>query len=391
MEEVAGRLPHTFQTIELGRAEGLHVGAQVYASVGDEVVADFAVGLARTAPDVPMRVDTLMLWMSATKPVAAVAVAQLWERGLLDLDDPVARHLPAFAARGKERITLRHLLTHTGGFRALVGKWEDQPWDDIVAAVCDARPEPDWVPGRKAGYHLATSWYVLGEIVRRLDPRGRSFDRYVREEIFEPLGMNDSWVGLPPERYHAYGQRMGSMHETGTGGPTPARNTHPSDSEAGATACRPGSNGRGPVRELGFFYEMLLGRGERNGRRVLSAQSVEALTARHRAGMFDHTFKHVMDWGLGFLINTQGHGSAGATRGADESAGPKDEAPYGYGAHASRRTFGHGGSQCCTAFADPERGLAVAIVWNGRPGEAHHDARLRATLDALYADLGFAE
>ena len=391
MEEVAGRIPHTFRTIERGRAEGLHVGAQVYASVRGEVVADFAVGLARSAPDVTMGTDTLMLWMSATKPAAAVAVAQLWERGLLDLDDPVARHLPAFGARGKERITLRHLLTHTGGFRALAGKWEEQPWEAIVAAVCDARPEPEWVPGRKAGYHLATSWYVLGEIVRRLDPQNRPFERYVREEIFEPLGMNDSWVGVPTERYRGYGDRMGFMHETGSGGPAPARNQHPSDTEAGAAACRPGSNGRGPVRELGFFYEMLLGRGARNGKRVLSTQTVEALTARHRAGLFDHTFKHVMDWGLGFLINTGGHGGASASDRADESAEPKDGAPYGYGAHASTRTFGHGGSQCCTAFADPERDLAVAIVWNGRPGEARHDERLRATLDALYADLGFAE
>ena len=127
MQEDGARLPHTIQTIERGRADGLHVGAQVYASVRGETIADFAVGLARSAPDVPMRTDTLMLWMSATKSVAAVAVAQLWERGLLELDDPVARHLPEFAARGKERITLRHLLTHTGGFRALVGKWEEQP------------------------------------------------------------------------------------------------------------------------------------------------------------------------------------------------------------------------------------------------------------------------
>src|SRR3712207_4706352 len=102
-----------------------------------------------------------------------------------------------------------------------------------------------------------------------------------------------------------------------------------------------------------------------------------------------------MDWGLGFLINPQARAGAGAsarapTR-ADESAEPKGAAPYGYGAHASPRTFGHGGSQCCTAFADPERDLAVAIVWNGRPGEARHDERLRATLEALYSDLGFAE
>ena len=67
-----------------------------------------------------------------------------------------------------------------------------------------------------------------------------------------------------------------------------------------------------------------------------------------------------------------------------------DEYHQGYGPHASPRTFGHGGSQCCSAFADPEHGLAVAIVWNGRPGEQRHDRRLRETLTALYQDLGLA-
>jgi CubicO group peptidase (beta-lactamase class C family) len=371
MQNDPARLTRTAAVIRRGMAAGEHVGAQVYVSRGGEVAADFALGLARSSPDVAMRNNSLCLWMSATKPVAAVAVAQLWERGLLELDDPVAKHLPPFAARGKDAVTIRHLLTHTGGFRALAGNWEERPWDEIVAAVCDARPEPDWVPGRKAGYHLATSWYVLGELVRRLDPQRRPFERYVREMICEPLGMNDSWVGLPPERYRAYGERIAFMHETTE--PAAPRSAHRSDTEAGAAACRPGSNGRGPVRELGFFYEMLLGRGQRNGSRVLSPQSVEAITAPHRVGMYDHTFRHTMDWGLGFLINSSRYGP-----------GP---APYGYGPHASPRTFGHGGSQCCSAFADPEHQLAVAILWNGRPGEQRHDRRLRETLSALYEDL----
>jgi CubicO group peptidase (beta-lactamase class C family) len=80
-----------------------------------------------------------------------------------------------------------------------------------------------------------------------------------------------------------------------------------------------------------------------------------------------------MDWGLGFIINSARYGA--------------DTVPYGYGPHASPPTFGHGGSQCCTAFADPEYELAAAIIWNGRPGEAPHNQRLRETLAALYQDL----
>src|SRR5688500_9244686 len=218
-------LPRTLESLEQGIADGLHVGAQLYVSLRGEVVADTAIGDARRG--VPMRPDTLMLWLSATKPIASVAVAQLWERGLLHLDDPVARHLPEFAARGKDRITVRHLLTHTAGIRAIPGTWEQGPWDQIIAAICDARPEPNWEPGKKAGYHVATSWYLLGELVRRLN--GRAFERYVREAIFEPLGMNDSWVGMPPQRYRAYGERIGFLHRTDPLSERPAGPKHKPD------------------------------------------------------------------------------------------------------------------------------------------------------------------
>src|SRR5688572_18444816 len=157
--------------------ERLELGGQIHLEHGGETVADAAFGEAR--PGEPMRREHRMLWMSSTKPVAAIAVAKLWEDERLELDDPVAHHIPEFAAGGKERVTIRHLLTHTGGVRMLDTGWPALGWDGIVAKVCAQRLEPRWEPGRKAGYHLASSWFVLGEIVRRLD--GRPFERWVRE------------------------------------------------------------------------------------------------------------------------------------------------------------------------------------------------------------------
>jgi len=124
------------------------------------------------------------------------------------------------------------------------------------------------------------------------------------------------------------------------------------------------------MRELGRFYEMLLGRGGQ----ILSPQSVEALTARHRVGMMDSTFKHMMDWGLGFIPNSAMYGV--------------ETVPYAYGHHASRRAFGHSGYRSSVAFADPEHGLAVALAFNGTPSNEAHEQRIRAVLDALYEDLG---
>ena len=363
------RLPRAAAVLEAGIAAGLHLGAQLHVSLAGERVADAALGENR--PGERLTPEHLVLWLSATKPVAAVAVAQLWERGLLELDDPVARQLPEFAVHGKGRITLRHLLTHTGGIRMLDTGWPAAPWDEIVARIAGSRPEPRWVPGEKAGYHLASSWFLLGEVVRRLD--GRPFDRYAREEIFAPAGMADSWVGLPAERYREYAAagRVGAVHQTEGG-----RREQAWTSEARLATPNPGGNGFGPMRDLGRFYEMLLARGGGESGRLLSPQSVEALTARHRVGMLDQTFRHVMDWGLGFILDSKQYGV--------------ETVPYGYGRLASRRTFGHSGYRSTVAFADPEHDLAVALAMNGTPGEAEHERRVRDVLDAIYLDLDLA-
>ena len=361
-------LPRTSAAIERGMSAGLHIGAQLYVSTDGKAVTDLAFGEAR--PGVPMTPDTLMVWLSAGKPITAVAIAQLWERGLLGLDDLVVRYIPEFGPHGKDRITIRQLLTHTAGIRGVANAWTDEPWDTIIARICAARPEPGWVPGEKAGYHLASSWYVLGEIVRRVS--GRPLDQFAREEIFQPLGMKDSWLALPPERYAEYGQRIGWMRddESNQGPDVPNMSD---DTMAGAALLKPGRSARGPARELGYFYEALLAGGVRNGTRILSPETVRAMTTPQRLGMFDRTFKHVMDWGLGFIIDSKRY--------------DKGAAPYGYGAHASPRAFGHGGSQSSTGFADPEHGLAVALIFNGRCGEERHDQRLRSVLAALYEDL----
>jgi len=362
------RLPRTREAIEAGIRDGLHLGAQIYASLRGEPVAGAALGEDR--PGAPLTRAHLMLWLSSTKPVPAVAIAQLWERGRLELDDPVARHIPEFAANGKEGITLRHLLTHTGGIRLLDTGWPQASWEEIVAKICAMKPEPRWLPGQKAGYHQASSWFILGEVIQRAG--GRPFSTYIREEIFQPLGMADSWIGMPPERYLAYREsgRIGAMWNTEGGEPK----DHGWDTEERCVRPSPGGNGYGPLSELGRFYEMLLGRGSWNGRRILLPQTVEAFTAPHRIGMTDVTFKHILDWGLGFIVNSIQYGA--------------ETVPYGYGHHASPRTFGHSGYRSSTGFADPERGLAVALAFNGTPAGDAHERRIRSVLDALYEDLG---
>ena len=237
-------LPRTLALLEQGRAAGLHLGAQLYVSRRGQTVADLALGDAQ--PGVPMRANTINLWFSSGKPLTSVAVAQCLEHGQLALDDAVAKFIPEFAAHGKKALTIRHLLTHTAGFREADKIPDDLGWDESIERICATPVEPDWPPGQRAGYQLFSSWFVLGEGVRRVD--GRDFGACVREEILQPLGMNDSWLGMPAEEFRKYGARIGWMHlATSTGlKPHAVWNT-----EAVAAVCRPGSNARGPMRELG--------------------------------------------------------------------------------------------------------------------------------------------
>jgi CubicO group peptidase (beta-lactamase class C family) len=360
-------LPRTMAVVDQGMRAGLHIGAQLYVSLPGQVVADVGVGLARPAregqPARKMTPDTITLWLSSGKPLTAVAIAQLWEKGQLELDDPVARFIPEFAAHGKESITLRHILTHTAPLRLVDLGWPKASWDQIIARIAAARPEPRWVPGREAGYSTVVTWFVLGEIVRRLS--GQPVDAYVPDHVMRPCGINNSFLAMTQEEYHANQDRLAIMQVTEKGEPTDYR----LDTIEAATNPRPGASARGPIRELGRFYEAI----SNPKSPILMRQTIEAMTARHRVNMHDKTFGAVIDWGLGFIINSSIYGNP--------------DTPYQYGPHASPRTFGHSGNQSSVGFADPETGLVVALLFNGLPGETAHQARMRNTLTAIAEDL----
>jgi CubicO group peptidase (beta-lactamase class C family) len=350
--------------IAAGIERGLHLGAQVFVSIDGKTVADLGVGEARAG--VPMTPESMVIWFSMTKPSVAVAIAQQWERGHLEIDDRVVDHVPEFGAHGKEAITLRHLLTHTAGIRGADAISSTAPgdeyWDEIVAGICAVEPEADWVPGRRAGYHLTCGMTILAEIVHRLD--GRRFEQYVRDEIYEPLGMTDCWVGMPAARFAAYGDRIGTMHSTSSGAAIPLGMF---DTPEALRVCSPGGGGRGPVRQLARLYEAMLARGDLDGGRVLSPQSVEAITARHRVGLYDETFHAQCDWGLGFAVDA-----------------------FAMGRHASPRAFGHGGALSAISFADPEHGLVAVVQTNGMCANDDHYLRLADITTTLYTDLELA-
>ena len=368
-------MQRTLATLQHGIDSGLHPGAQIYVSQRGRPLLDTALGHVR--PGVAMTRDSLTLWMSAGKPVTAVAVLQLIDRGRLTLDTRIADVIPEFGLLGKDPITVRHCLTHTAGFRGPLNNFTPGTWHEILERVYALKQEPGWTPGEKAGYHIGSSWFVLGELVRRID--GRTIDAYVCDELFARLGEPDASIGLTAPAWTSREQDVAQMFNTSGGTPIVDPQT---TSENANTLPRPGANARGPIRSLGRLYESLLrslsaqpsppGTGAR-GPALLSPAMARAMASRQRVGMTDQTFKQIIDWGLGVMIDSKHYAG---------------EHQYGFGPHALPDAFGHSGNQSSCAFADPRHDLVVAWTCNGMPGEAKHQLRATAINAAIYEDLG---
>lgn len=353
------------------RLAGGGTGVQLYASLGGEVVVDTAAGEA--APGVPMCSDHLVRWASATKVLTAVAIGQVWEQGLVALDDRVSRFIPEYAQQGKDGITLRHLLTHTSGLVDLSPTtFEELDHDECLARICAQPTKPGWVRGRMASYG-GSGLYLLGEVVSRV--AGVDYATYLRRHVLEPLGAIDSWVGMPEPEYERY-RAAGTIADAVAGDEAQLVARWASVENAQAAArCNPGGGGRGPMSELASVYEMLLGHGERRGARLLSPATVEAIWSRHRVGMGIDVFNgHVLDLGLLLYINSAHYGPRHAL----------------YGDRASPRAAGHGGAGGVWGFCDPEFALAIAFYAPGPRSGVIGGGALTTLVDALYEDLDLA-
>ena len=354
------------QQIELG----LHPGAQLCVAIKGKIVADFAVGETMVGSGVLLTNRSVMPLFSSAKPITAVALGILVENGELSLDEPVATYIPEFGAKGKSLILVRHLMNHTSGVYEDSIADRDADRDELIRRLSNAGVIEGWVPGERSAYIPTTGWYIMGELIQRVS--GMSFELFLQQFIFDRVGMHNSYTYVDLKLASTLGSSIATMYDSSCSPmvPDPAYSTMRS-----ASFARPGSSFHAPAHDLVLFYSMLLRDGVScNGDRIISKQMVEQLTARQNDGILDETFGVVMDRGLGFFIDSQRHGPA---------------VPYGYGLAASPYTFGHGGKESSTGFADPEKELAVSLIFNGMPGGGQHDRRLKQVLAAVYEATGF--
>ena len=371
------------EAVDMAISQGGEIGLQAAAYLDGKLVVEVWGGLADETTGRKVDGDTLFPVFSVIKAVTAVALHIQAERGLVDYYAPVARYWPEFGAHGKEKGTLYDVLTHRIGIPMMpVGVTPELmcDWDWMVSCIADMHPL--FEPGTKSAYLSYTFGWIVGEVVRRTDPRERPFNTFVQEEICQPLNIDDLWMAIPDEVL----PRVAKLTNMPT--PLPGGPNMPPDSlrplsippQVGTTqevfgrpdvrrACIPGAGGMMNARSEARFFAMLANGGELDGIRLLSEDRVRLFNVRRPPCDYDP------------VLGTPHMGTIGGFH----LAGSLGMGPMGN----NSRAFGHNGAGGSVGWADPDARMAVAITHNRMfPHGPPEESPLVPIGDALRRALG---
>jgi CubicO group peptidase (beta-lactamase class C family) len=338
------------------------IGAAICFVLDGETVVDLWGGHYDAERTRPWERDTIVNTYSTTKGLTAICAHQLVERGVLDLDLPVARYWPEFAAAGKGDIPVRWLLSHQAGLPAVRKRLPDDAvlrWDVMTEAL--AAQEPWWEPGTKHGYHALTYGFLVGEVIRRVS--GVSVGQWLHGHVTGPLDA-DYHIGFGPEHDARtadlignlfakpgadipelpgpLGQMMKDMTDpttmTGAAFNNPPRGADRVNTRDWRAAEVPAANGHGSARALARIYGALARGGEIDGVRILQPESIERARTEQAFGPDAVLGQLPMRFGLGFMLrhdfmplspspNAFGHPGAGGSIGM---ADPDAKVGFGY-------------------------------------------------------------
>nr|WP_173362768.1 lipase LipE [Mycolicibacterium gilvum] len=355
-------------------AAGMQPAIQVCLRRDGRVILDRAIGYA--ADDVPVRTDTPFCVYSAAKAITTTVTHMLVERGEFSLDDRVCEYLPEYTSHGKDRTTIRHVLTHSAGIPFATGPKPDlkRMDDSDYTRAMLARMKPVYRPGLIHVYHGVTWGPLMREIISAAT--GRSIRDILADEILTPLGFRWTNYGVAPEdvplvaRSHVTGKPLpapvAKAFKTAVGG-TPQQIIPFSNTRQFLTGVIPSSNTVSNAHELSRFAEILCRGGELDGVRVLSAETLRAATKEARRLRPDlATGLQPMRWGTGYMLGSKRFG------------------PFGRDADGA---FGHTGLTDIAVWADPQRALSVAVVSSGKPGPHREAKRYPRLLDRINAEI----
>jgi CubicO group peptidase (beta-lactamase class C family) len=323
------RLQRAYDLLERWTSKGEVPAAALCIGRRGRVVAPRFFG--RRTPDAPepARPDMLFVIASISKPVTATAVMLLVERGRVKLDDRVADYVPDFKQNGKAEVRLRHLLTHTSGLPDMVPsntrlRSEHRPFADFIAEICRT---PLLFPAGTQVSYQSMGIAMLAEVVHQVS--GSTVAEFLRAEVFEPLGMADTSLGLRPDQADRLATiRVGSdQASTDWGWNSPYWRTF-------------GAPWGGLVTSPLDFARLcltMLGQGRLGEVRLLSPATVRAMTTNQIAGMpqMNEADRRTRPWGLGWRLNGQGHNP-------------------NYGDLLGPRAYGHSGASGTLCWLDPD-------------------------------------
>ena len=306
--------------------------------------------------------DALFWLFSASKPFIAVLVHRYVERGLLALDAPVARYWPEFGDHGKQHITVRQVLQHRTGMptagSALGDALAMSNWRRSVSRIERSAPRLD--PTQGPAYQYLIYGFLLGELVQRVT--GERVDDLLRREILEPLGLTDTFVGLPDADW----PRHVPVHVDGPGGGVAQSVLNRRVTRA---AVIPAAGISTTARDLGVFYRALLDDLAGHGRGLLRRETLQAALEPSSDRQPDLFARAPIRWSLGFQLGGVRLGSR---------TGPM-------GRTSSPVAFGHNGSNCCLGWADPRRDLVVSYLTDRVPRAPQGIRHLAQLSDAIIA------
>jgi CubicO group peptidase (beta-lactamase class C family) len=353
----AVRLKHATDWLA-SRLSDRHFGAQLVVLRGGRVILDRSVGStnrdqARVTPR-----DRFIVY-SLGKPLAALCVHLLAERGLLSLDKPVSEYWPEYGQNGKQDVTVRQVLQHRSGapmmrrgMRSLLGEvWAIPNWAKSIQRI--EATTPWYTPGSVPAYQFFSYGFLCGELVHRVS--GKKIQEFFDENFARPLGLTRTTFGLPRS---AWGERVVINGKA-----------------AFIFNCRrmreavcPSATTSTTAREVAVFYEMLRRGGRHGSVQLLSEATILAARQPSSDGEVDQFIKAPMRWSQAFMLG-------GVT--SDEGPGRI------MGRKSSRATFGCGGSSICVAWCDPGRELVTAYLSNKSVPDPVGFAQLRDLSDLV--------
>ncbi len=381
---VSGRCDPRFEGVIEAFLENYRVedelGSCVAVTLDGQPVVDIWGGFANQARDRLWGRDTIVCMMSVAKGITAVCFNMLLDRGLVELDAPVARYWPEFARNGKEAILVRHILDHTAAIPVLTNNrlWPGGMFDREAYVKALEDQEPLWEPGTKAAYHVHNQGYLLGEIMRRVT--GKTIGPFLKAEVAGPLGADYHIGAMSPadqarcaEVIPNMGARLFAAKDSAE--PETLRSLafkqNPDEpwietlnSNIWREAEIASGNGHGNARGVARIYSALSVGGEIDGVRLMSKDSIERMiTEQHN--QIEQLQDRPYHQALGVLLNTA-------------------EAVY---MGPNPRSFGHHGIGGSIGFCDPDGRIAFSYACNKMHSVGDNGPRARRLIDAVYASL----